>query len=189
MKRLFIAINLPPEIKREISRLIELINSERKFSRQEGFRWLAEKNWHLTLTFLGSQPDELIEPILESIKSTVLDTKPFPVEFEKIIFGPPNKISRMIWIVGTKKTSLRLTEIKNNLDFSLIKKGINFHQENRQFNAHLTLARFFPQKHQELKNYEVESLKFTAQSIDLMESKLFRTGAEYAILEKMDFKK
>ena len=64
-KRLFIAINLPPEIKKQIQRIIEQIN----IADNENFRWMPPENWHLTLVFLGDQPDEAISEILSATKT------------------------------------------------------------------------------------------------------------------------
>lgn len=189
MKRLFIAINLPEEVKQRITEIIKQINPE-KFSDKSNFRWLSPENWHLTLVFLGYQPDEVISPILESIKETVQHFPVSTVEFEKIILAPPGKTPRMIWLCGTKETSKALGEIKKYLDDSLIKNGVGFQRENRPFNTHLTLARFQSgqQNNQnKLPNYPIHQLSFIAQSLDLMESHLKHTGAEYEILSKMDF--
>ena len=187
MKRLFIAINLAENIKKEIRRIIEELDSKMHFSKQPTFRWLSEENWHLTLTFLGGQPEESIIPILESIKSAVLCIEPPLIEFENMLFGPPNRRPRMIWLTTTKQTSEILGKIKNKLEDLLDKNGVKFRKENRKFQGHLTLARFEPLSQKETKLLRVGDLIFTPQSLDLMESKLFRTGAEYLILEKVDF--
>ncbi|NCO15403.1 RNA 2',3'-cyclic phosphodiesterase [Candidatus Wolfebacteria bacterium CG18_big_fil_WC_8_21_14_2_50_39_7] len=189
MKRLFIAINLPEEVKRKITGLIKQINPE-KFSDKSNFHWLSPENWHLTLVFLGYQPDETISPILESIKETAQHFPMSTIEFEKIILAPPGKTPRMIWLCGTKETSKALGEIKKYLDDSLIKNGVGFQKENRPFNTHLTLARFNFGKSdfsKEIGFPNIENLFFTAESLDLMESHLKRAGAEYETLSKMDF--
>ena len=193
MKRLFIAINLTEDIKKEIRRIIEEVDSKMHFSKQPTFRWLPEENWHLTLTFLGGQPDKSIGSILESIKSAVLCIEPPLIEFGDVLFAPqkifggPDRPPRMIWLTTTKQTSEILGKIKNKLEDLLDKNGVKFRKENRKFQGHLTLARFEPLFRKETKLLRVGDLIFTSQSLDLMESKLFRIGAEYIILEKVDF--
>ena len=199
MKRLFIAINLPQDIKRRLTQIITQIDTNiflRKSAsspHESTFRWLPPENWHLTLVFLGYQPDEAIGPILEVLKETAKNFQAPFIEFEKIIFAPSNKPLRMIWLTGSKKTSQTLAAIKKNLEDTLIKNGVRFHLENRGYNAHLTLARFStpPQNSEEkLLNYPITQLPifFIAQSLDLMESHLHRTGAEYEILSSAQFK-
>lgn len=178
MKRLFIAINLPDEVKNRIKKVIGGIPD---------FRWIPPENWHLTLVFLGSQPDEAIIPILESIRESAQNFPAPVIEFEKIIYGPPNKPPRMIWLTGIKETSKILGEIKNKLEDDLIENRVRFKIENRPFNAHLTLTRFESIS----ENFQLSQLpapiNFTAQSLDLMESHLKRSGAEYDILTRVDF--
>jgi len=187
MKRLFIAINLTENIKKEIGQIIKELDSKRHFSRQPTLRWLPEQNWHLTLTFLGSQPEESVDAILEAIKSTTLSVKPPIIKFENILFAPPNRTARMIWLTTKNETSEALGKIKNQLEDLLEKNGVKFKKENRKFQGHLTLARFKPSFKKETELLNVEGLFFFPQSLDLMESKLFQTGAEYAILEKIKF--
>jgi 2'-5' RNA ligase len=219
MRRLFIAINLPDGIKNTIEKFVsnfKISVNQRSHQRESAaeMRFLPKENWHLTLVFLGYQPDEAISPILESIKETAKNFPSPAIEFEKIIWAPPGKTPRMIWLCGTKETSKALGEIKKYLDDSLIKNGVGFQKENRLFNTHLTLARFHQtrinadsyadkrgcisarlpapersdggQVNQHI-NQRQSALAFYANSIDLMESHLKRTGAEYEILSKMDF--
>jgi 2'-5' RNA ligase len=186
MRRLFIAINLPEQVKLRITEIIKQINPE-KFSDKSNFRWLSSENWHLTPIFLGYQPDEAINPILNSLKETVKNLPPPTVEFEKIIYGPLGRPARMIWLTGTKETSKTLGVIKTKLEDELIKNGVRFQRENRLYNAHLTLARFRPTpENLQLPNYQL-LITFYAQSLDLMESYLKRTGAEYEILASLTF--
>ena len=193
MKRLFVAINLPPHLKEIIAKSVNNLISIRCGGlpdEAKNFRWLSLENWHLTPVFLGYQPDEAIGPILDSLKETA---KSFPapaVEFEKIIYGPPNKPPRMIWLTATKETSKKIQEIKNYLENNLVENGVKFQRENRPYNAHLTLARFqsSQQNNQnKLLNYPIHQLSFISQSLDLMESFLKRTGAEYEILTSLTF--
>jgi len=188
MKRLFVAINLPVDIKNKIDEAI------RKLQGHKDIRFIQPENWHLTICFLGYQPDEAINPILESIKEIIRNEAGPAIEFEKIILAPPGRTPRMIWLTGTKETSRKLDEIKNHLENKLIESGVKFQPENRPYNAHLTLARFQPAQINvdtisinQFLNQHKSALTFQANSIDLMESHLKRTGAEYEILTNLAF--
>jgi 2'-5' RNA ligase len=205
MKRLFIAINLPENIKKRIEADIRGFKQFLEADLRGEIRWLPPENWHLTITFLGYQPDQALEPILKSIKETIkkhsnilLNIRMF---FEKIILMPPRR-PRMIWLAGSEETSKKLDEIKKYLENELIKDGVKFQRENRPYNAHLTLARFQPiaRKNVDRTRADAEkilresalgprrsALGFQAQSLDLMESHLKRTGAEYEVLAKLTF--
>ena len=164
-------------------------------------RWLPPENWHLTISFLGYQPDEAINSILKSIKETAKNFSAAKIEFEKIMIAPPNKSPRMIWLAGTKETSKILSEIKNKLEDELIKNGARFKKDNREFNCHLTLARFSETRINtdiERINTDIISINhylnqhksafaFYAKNLDLMEAHLKPTGAEYEILASISF--
>ena len=195
MKRLFIAINLPEEIKQRIKRLVSNIKID------ADVRWLPPENWHLTISFLGEQPEEGISAISDALKETAAAFSAPTIEFEKITLAPAHR-PRMIWLVGIKETSKILGEIKIKLEDELVKNGVRFKRENREYNVHLTIARF----RSPLINADIERINadiisinqlinqrksafgFQAKSLDLMESYLKRTGAEYEILTKLDFK-
>lgn len=186
-RRLFIAINLPVEIKQklgaEVGELKELF-----IKAGLDIRFLSAENWHLTLTFLGYQDDADINLIINALQAVAPKFDMPVIEFEKIIYGPPDKPPRMIWLTGTKETSKSLAAIKDELEKELIDQGVRFQRESRLFNAHLTLARFELSK-KSLPDIEKSfSHEFGAKSLDLMESHLKRTGAEYEILSSFDFK-
>jgi len=183
--RLFIAINLPEKTKNTIEEAVNkiqpLFDSTARFAPPE--------NWHLTITFLGYQPQEAVDPILKSIKETAGIFPPVKIDFESISYGPPDGPARMVWIVGAKQTSEILSGLKTKLEEKLIENGVKFKQENRDFSAHLTLVRF-PNTLSGLSNKLITplSLTFEAKTLDLMESHLKRSGAEYEPISQFAFK-
>ncbi len=177
--RLFVVINIPEELKGIIiSKFLPEIDSG-------NLRWIPETNWHLTITFLGYQPEESIKNILSAI-SNLAQNNPAPIiELESIKAVPPES-PRMIWISGDKKTSQILGRIKINLEKLLSENGIKFQRNFKSYNSHITLARFsepinIPKIILPLK------LKFKSKSIELMESHLSPAGAKYKVIESMDF--
>jgi 2'-5' RNA ligase len=182
--RLFIAINLPQEIKDKIEEAVIKIQLLFNFP----VRFLTPKNWHLTITFLGYQPDKAVSLILKSVQETAAGFGPVLIKFEKIIYGPPGKPARMLWLAGAEETSRNLGEIKNKLEDSLVENGVKFNRENRLFNAHLTLARFSnPLTKLSDDLIAPLSLSFEAKTLDLMESRLKRSGAEYETISQFAF--
>ncbi len=185
--RLFIAINLPEKTKNTI--IEEAVNKIRPLFDDCSARFLSPENWHLTIAFLGYQPEEALNPIRESIKETASNFNRVRIDFESINYGPPDKPARMVWLVGAKKTSEKLNELKINLEKTLIENGVKFKQESRLFNAHLTLARF-KNPLGKLPNYLIAPLplSFETETLDLMESRLKRSGAEYESISQSAFK-
>ena len=196
--RIFIAINLPDATKKKISDVIVSLDSQvnRRVAKQIGFRWMEPESWHLTISFLGYQLDEAISPILKSLKAGSDFAAP-EIGFEDVVWAPAGKSPRMIWMIGTEKTSNDLAMLKKKLEDSLIENGVRFKPETRKYNAHLTLARFSDGKNFNDLNIDLasvprnifQSMDFTAQSIDLTESELEHGGARYIILQKDKFRK
>ncbi|MDP3015120.1 MAG: RNA 2',3'-cyclic phosphodiesterase [bacterium] len=213
MRRLFIAINLPENIKEAIEEIVNDLKISMnqhvdQLNQQIEIRFLPKENWHLTISFLGYQPidadlrgQSTLTAIIESIKEAAKKFSAAKIEFKKIMLAPPNKSPRMIWLSGTKETSKILGVIKTKLENELIKNRVQFKKENRGFNCHLTLARF-PVPLQKYENIRLSKkliprlgviyekqlpISFDAQSLDLMESRLKRTGAKYEILASISF--
>lgn len=171
-KRVFIAIELPDDIKDRISEILSILKRELKFP----IRWIESTNWHLTLVFLGYQCLEDIKLIEEKIRPIASTFKNFEIKLDKIIYGPPGKSPRMVWV---KAQTPEYNVLKESIESGLVEVGIKFQKENRLPNPHLTVARF----QQSVRNLpEIETpleLFFKAEKIVLMESQLKPSGAEY----------
>jgi len=180
--RIFIAINLPQDIKKK------LLGYQRE--RQDlPVRWTKPDNLHFTLVFIGYVgEDELLEICKLSHQATKRH-KLFNINLEKILLGPPNRPARMIWVEG--ESSQKLADLKSDLEKSLfnsVKSGYK-RQEVRAFRPHITLARIKQWEWERISpepkiNLEIAA-SFPVESIEVMESELKRTGAEYTILESI----
>ncbi len=180
-KRLFIAINLPGEVKDRVAGEIEKF----RYDFTNDIRFSERENWHVTVAFLGDQDDMAIGPILDSMQRVCGGFSAFEGEFDSISYGPNSKNPRMIWLNGSAETSEKLAELKTGLEDNLAELGVDFSREFRKFHAHVTLARFrggrgLPEINRGLK------LSFPVASLDLMESRLGKSGAEYELLQKVE---
>jgi 2'-5' RNA ligase len=181
-RRIFIAINLPQEIKNK------LISYQREWP-ELPVRWIMADNLHITLVFIGYVSDEELLETCKTAKEVAKRHSPFSITINRICYGPIKKMPpRMIWAVGEK--SQEFASLKNDLDKSLLDSGgVRFSPERREFSPHITLGRI---RQWEWRRIEPEerpvvdrelNLTFQVASIEVMESKLKRGGAEYAILE------
>ncbi len=205
MRRLFIAINIPEDIRKKISKKKEALESlipGASFVSSGGTHITPDENWHLTLVFLGYQEDEAILPIIKSMED-VADSFDSPeITLEDISYAPPKGTPRMIWLNGASETSKSLGSLKIALEDELIKNKVRFKLENREFNSHITLARFTPAPENQVSGFteipkkelpeigrEFKNLDwfFMAGGIDLMESHLSKNGARYELLQHIDF--
>lgn len=175
-RRIFIAINLPESIKKNLS--CQQLKWE-----ELPCRWTKEDSLHITLAFLGYLNDEELVELCRITKEVALHHEPFTISLKKIIYGPQNR-PRMVWVVG--EDSPKLAELQKDLEKSL---PIEKEKENRQYTPHITLGRL---KQWEFAAVEPEerpqideniSLSFEVKTIDIMESQLKRGGSEYQVVE------
>lgn len=188
--RLFVAINLPEEFKIRISGKIKALKPLFTFP----VRFLESENWHSTLSFLGYQEQSTLNSILQAINKTSASYPAPKIEISDIDYGPiladgGSKQVRMIWLNCSKATSPALSLIKNNLEDNLSDFGVSFRRENKEFHSHLTLARFSPSSKIYLPQITEDfAYEFYPRSLDLMESHLKRSGAEYSLLSSFAFR-
>lgn len=184
-RRIFVAINLEPQALNMIERLAHDLG----LTVNHKARFVSPQNWHLTLSFLSYQDETATIKISESIQETASRFEAPPIALTRLLYGPPGRTPRMIWLLASKETSLRLNEIKQALEDELDRRGVVFKRENRLFSGHLTLARFeSAAKISDLPKIDKEiNIASGSESLDLMESELKRGGAEYAIIQKFNF--
>jgi 2'-5' RNA ligase len=195
--RVFIAINLPDDIKRELIKHQEKFKNKFIFVGEDGenfdlAKWTIKDNLHITLEFLGYLTDQEIADTCQITKEIAQNHESFSVNLNKIEYGPKNKaFASMIWASGEK--SKEVSELKNNLQNALL-ESVNFKPESRGFIPHITLARL---KEWQLKAISIEeqpeiaediNLIFTVESIEVMESVMKKGGAQYEILESCELK-
>lgn len=185
-RRLFIAIKIPNELKKN------LVNFQKQFETKD-INWTKFENLHITVQFLGWVDENKIFSIEKDIEKAAQVATPFNLNFENIIFAPPQKTKRMIWAVFNCEGQYE--KLVKNI-FESMKKYINskLWNENimrRERTSHITLARFKNldiAKNIDLKRVRIENKKFKVSEISLWESKLSRDGAKYQILNKFNFK-
>ena len=128
--RLFIAIELPDEIKRLLGRMRTEI---------PGSRWVPMEQIHLTLAFLGEVDDATLKLLTAELAS--IQAPGFRLCFSATGCFPDRRRPRVLWV------GLEPEPLLNNLA-SLVRKAVlacNIPQEERPFSPHITLARLkFP---------------------------------------------
>ena len=186
--RIFIAINLPENIKKE------LLSFQLKWP-DLPIRWVGPENLHITLAFLGYLSDEELLEIIKITKEVASRNESFSLNLKSICYGPPKKMPpRMVWAEGEK--SMELGKLQKDLEISLFSSSIKSlkEPESRPYTPHITLGRI---RQWEFRQIEPEerpevnediSLNFEVNSIEVMESELKRGGAEYTILESCPLK-
>lgn len=126
MYRLFVAIDLPEEVKKEVAGISGGL---------PGARWVPGNQLHLTLRFIG----EVDAALFQAIKAALAGVKagPFPLALRGIGHFPPGRHPRVLW-VGLEGSG-PLLELQQEVELALIGAGIP--PEERSFSPHITLAR------------------------------------------------
>lgn len=181
-RRLFIAINLPENIKNK------LVDCQKKWA-DLPVRWTLKINLHITLVFIGYVGDDKMYEIINIVKEVAKRHNPFNINLERIILGPPDKPARMFWVEGEK--SEESAKLKNDLEDSLLAASHSGYRkkEVRAYRPHITLGRIKQGQWQELDSKpqvdEKFEYNFPVETVEVMQSNLKRTGAEYSILESV----
>ncbi len=176
--RVFIAIDLLPEIKKAIGTVIERLKAVKA-----PVKWVEEENLHITLKFLGEIPEDKLKRLEETVKRTVEAFKPFQVSFEGGGVFPNEKRPRVIWI-GTKEGNKEIASLAKKLEENLAANGLG-KKEEREFNSHVTIGRVkTPGNLAPLmeKITEVRGLNFgkeTVEGVAIMQSTLTPKGPIY----------
>lgn len=143
-------------------------------------RWVAARNWHLTLAFLGNRSS----PWLEAVRADLMALSPHPQSTESVITASglragcfPDARGRIVAL--ELQPDLPLLTLKARLDRLLQRHGCE--PETRSYRPHITLGRFDSGVHEPL-----QPIPFTAaltfSRLTLFQSTPTPQGSEYLAL-------
>ncbi|MBI1739912.1 MAG: RNA 2',3'-cyclic phosphodiesterase [Candidatus Koribacter versatilis] len=128
--RVFVGIDLDPEIRAKIARFLDGV---RGFAPDA--RWIRPESLHVTLKFIGEQKPEGVEAIKEHLRK--LESASTDIRFTGRGFFPTTKAARVFWI-GIQ-AGPELAELAGRVDAAVAELGVPC--EDRPYSPHLTLAR------------------------------------------------
>ncbi|MBN1621091.1 MAG: RNA 2',3'-cyclic phosphodiesterase [Endomicrobiales bacterium] len=181
--RLFIALNIPDDLKNKIADVQN--NLKRSLS---DVKWVGQRNFHLTLKFLGETPEEKVNDIISSLTNAVSNYGKFQVAFCGTGVFPDIHRPRVVWI-GIREGKEKLEALADKIEEEMFL--LDFPKEKRKFSAHLTLGRVKSQKNKYslikkvIANEKTEAGSHDVLSIDLMQSILHPQGPEYICLKSV----
>lgn len=177
--RLFVAINLPPELRRDLWEAAAPLRA-----RDYPIRWVPPESMHLTLKFLGQVEDRRVAEIERGIDRAVGDARRFTLPIAGFGAFPSAARPRVVWVGCEAVPPLELLQHRVEQGMAVLA----FPLEGRLFRPHLTLGRVargagasalasFPTALEPLEYFGEADVA----SVDLMESHLEPTGARYAV--------
>jgi len=176
--RLFVALDIPEEVRTAIGVLIESLRLVCRAA-----RWVRIEGAHVTLKFIGHFPTDKTDEI-----RSALATVPFPaairMHFRGLGFFPNDHRPRVLWAgieAGTGLSALAAA-------IEAVLEPLGIAREQRAFSPHLTLARFESTKELNPLRGAIAAaapLEFGSTNtteFHLYQSVLKRSGAEYTRL-------
>lgn len=165
MRRLFVAVWLPPEV---LDRLAELDRPE-----VAGLRWTTRDQWHVTLRFVGPVPE--VEPVAEALAGLPAASP------ASAVLGPATGRfgQRILHVPVTGLDAVAAGVVAATA-------GLGRAPEDRPFHGHVTLARVVKQGKVDLRPLAGVSVagEWEVGAVCLVESRLSPAGARYEVLEE-----
>jgi len=174
--RCFIAIDIGEETRKELESLIKNL---KRFGTD--VKWIPGEHIHLTVKFLGSTDEALLERIKASLKSIASCHRRFSLTAAGTGVFPDFSRPRVLWvgIDGSEELNLLYNDIESAME------PLGYKRETRKFRPHLSIARVKSGKGltpllRELRGWKDREFgKIEVTEVLLMKSILKPTGAEY----------
>lgn len=188
--RLFVALDIDVAIRQRIAGFLDGI---REFA--PDVRWVRAESLHLTLKFIGEQPDGRLSTIQGALAE--IHSPATGLNFHGYGFFPTARSARVFWVGVDADESL--AHLASRVEQALEPLGIK--PEGREFSPHLTLARGksgAPQRRSgDRPNRSFQRLQekldalpppefgtMTAREFFLYQSKLSPAGSQYTQLQR-----
>ena len=178
--RLFLAINLPAEVRRALDSATRPLRDV-----APRLKWVAAERVHLTVRFLGEQPIERLPEIRTVIDAATARHAEAPLALGGLGAFPNFRRARVVWLGVAPDPRLEL--LHHDVDDACV--GLGLEPEGRAFRPHVTLARV-PDRadeselralHRLARSFHFEK-HVDVSSVDLMASELAPEGPRYRLL-------
>ena len=178
--RLFLAINLPASERRAIrDATSRLRDAARRVS------WVTEDRLHLTLKFLGEQPEQVIGPLREALLEVAARAPVSRLELAGLGAFPNLRDPRVVWLGVGRDPKLELL----HHDIETACAALGHEVDGRAFRPHITLGRVrgrLAGKAARALSDAARRVDYSgtvdARSVDLMSSRLTPSGPNYSVV-------
>jgi RNA 2',3'-cyclic 3'-phosphodiesterase len=136
--RLFVAVDLSPETRAQLSAVREQIDSLLNGRRAPRITWVKPEVAHLTVQFLGDVADDDVDRVIGALGGHSLADGPFVVSWDALGAFPDTRRPRVLWLgaaSGTESMQALAREARKRL------AAVAIVDEDRPFRAHVTVAR------------------------------------------------
>jgi 2'-5' RNA ligase len=184
MARLFVALPVPPAVRSRLGAVQEALSAAGL-----PFRWVRGDGLHLTLVFIGERPAAEVPAAGRALRRAVAGRAPFELRCAGLGGFPGLVRPRVLW-AGLEGDLAALGDLQRGVSGALHAAGLPF--DRRPFRAHVTLGRAGAA----LDGAAAAALQaaaqaapaswgsWTADSVELMESRLLPGGAVYTAVDR-----
>lgn len=127
MIRLFVGLDLPPEIADHVYSLRGGL---------ENARWQEKEKLHLTLYFIGNVPEDKVHDIIQELRAIRFPA--FNLSFKEIGYFAIGEVPHHIWVGVDQDDPVK--ELNKKVENALKKAGIEY-TDKYKFTPHVTLAK------------------------------------------------
>lgn len=174
--RIFIALNVPADIRQEAGKTQELLMSDLGYHR---IRWVESGSFHLTLVFIGQVRPEKLEELKETVSYTTKQAGHFLFRLGGVLGLPRQDRAEVVCleVLAPKEASV----FKENLDRQITSLGLKM--DGKAWHPHLTLGRF-KVGYADLRrlNIKVQNMSWSATTVELFMSELNANGPKHTVL-------
>jgi 2'-5' RNA ligase len=184
--RLFIAIEIPEAVKKELA-----IAQARLRVAGVDASWTRAEGMHLTLKFMGEVTDQRVPEIMSGLRKAAEGIGPLGLSVSGVGTFPNPKNARVVWI-GLAGDIEKLARLQVAVENAMVFLGMA--REERKFTPHLTLGRikYIRSRDQWIKTLEeikdISLPGFEVISVSLMKSELKPAGAVYTEMGSVELK-
>jgi len=182
-KRVFLALNLPEEIKSEINYLLAKLEKNVDY-----VKWVDANSLHITIHFLGNLTLDEIDELTKCLSNLAgCFNQEMTFAIGKINAFPNIYNSKVLFLECFQQTGMSVIKLhKETLDEIL---KLNLEADLRRWSPHITLGRVKNKVNSQIfSQYGIkDKLIFKVNSFELMESNLTPAGAEYKIIKNFKF--
>jgi 2'-5' RNA ligase len=172
MPRLFVSIDLPRIVKRELSGICSGLPNG---------RWVKEEQIHLTLRFIGEVDDKVFQEIKKNLAE--IESLPFSIRLAGVGCFPSRAQPRIVW-AGVDPGE-PVSALRNKVEAAMVNLGLP--PEGQKFSPHVTLARLRDTPPAAITRYLSTNTLFTGSRFEVKEfylysSVLTKNGAVYRVV-------
>jgi RNA 2',3'-cyclic 3'-phosphodiesterase len=166
-RRMFVAVVPSEDVREELAAFLEV---------REGLRWTRSDRLHLTLAFLPSVPERLLEPLEERLRHAVGDLPPFACRLAGAGAFPHPDRPAVLWL-GVDRGHPELERLSRRVRNAA--NDVGAVPDGQRFVPHVTLARP-PRGRSALRWLQVldthRSREWTVDEVVLIDSELLGAG-------------